>query len=259
VITRALGPESEVEVDTDTYPAMAGDVFLLCSDGLTSMVHERELKDILMSARNLADAGRRLIAAANDAGGRDNITVVLFELESVERGPGLEASEQPTQVGQDAPTSSEVAEAVRRADSAERSSAAVALADRPADATPVEAPREGRQVGPPPRKTRRRRLPPLAIILFLLAIPIVSGSLLALRAVYFIGTDPADDRTVTVFRGLPYELPGGLKLYSRYGGSGVTIDDVPPSRREAFTDHKLRTRDDAVELVDQLELGQLEP
>jgi len=97
------------------------------------------------------------------------------------------------------------------------------------------------------------------IVLFLLAVPIVSGALLTLRAVYFVGTDPNDGRTITVFRGLPYELPGGIKLYTRYGGSGVTLDGVPPSRRSAFTDHKLRSRDDATQLVDELELGRLEP
>jgi len=260
VITRALGPESDVQVDTDSYPAREGDVFLLCSDGLTSMVPEAALKDILNGAKDLPEAGRRLIAAANDAGGRDNITVVLFRLQTVERGPdgeaGPDSSEQPTQVGLNAPTSSDVAAAVRRADAEGRPRGAVALADPPPAADP---PPPGRPVGPPPRSRRRRRLPPLAIILFVLAIPIVSGSLLALRAVYFIGTDPADDRTITVFRGLPYELPAGIRLYSRYGGSGITIDAVPPARRATFTDHKLRTRDDAVSLVDQLELGQLEP
>ena len=47
VITRALGPEPDVEVDVEAFPARAGDVFLLCSDGLTSMVHEPQLKPLL--------------------------------------------------------------------------------------------------------------------------------------------------------------------------------------------------------------------
>src|SRR5919202_2937607 len=87
VITRALGPEPSVQVDLDVYPARAGDVFLLCSDGLTSMVPEARLTPIITGAASLADAGRELIAAANEAGGRDNITVVLFRLEEVS-GPG---------------------------------------------------------------------------------------------------------------------------------------------------------------------------
>src|ERR671916_2601288 len=67
VITRALGPEPNVEVDVDAYPARAGDVFLLCSDGLTSMVHEPQLKSLLADReRPLEQTGRQLIAAANE-------------------------------------------------------------------------------------------------------------------------------------------------------------------------------------------------
>src|SRR5215213_1026150 len=63
VITRALGPEASVEVDVDVYPARDGDVFMLCSDGLTSMVPEHGLKPILEQAGTLERAGRELIAA----------------------------------------------------------------------------------------------------------------------------------------------------------------------------------------------------
>jgi PPM family protein phosphatase len=86
VITRALGPEPEVQVDVDTYQARSGDVFMVCSDGLTSMVPEARVAPILSGASSLEQAGRELIAAANDAGGRDNITVILFRLEEVDGG-----------------------------------------------------------------------------------------------------------------------------------------------------------------------------
>src|SRR5215210_1880583 len=67
VITRALGPEPEVEVDIESFPARGGDLFMLCSDGLTSMVPEARVKPVLESAGSLEDAGRELIAAANEA------------------------------------------------------------------------------------------------------------------------------------------------------------------------------------------------
>jgi PPM family protein phosphatase len=86
VITRALGPEPAVEVDVQVYQARPGDVILLCSDGLTSMVPESRVKPILADAGSLEQAGRELIAAANEAGGRDNITVVLFRLADVDDG-----------------------------------------------------------------------------------------------------------------------------------------------------------------------------
>src|SRR5215218_3523156 len=80
VITRALGANAEVEVDVEIFPARDGDLFLLCSDGLTGMVHEPQLKPLLQQDGSLEQMGRSLIAAANEAGGRDNITVILFRL-----------------------------------------------------------------------------------------------------------------------------------------------------------------------------------
>jgi protein phosphatase len=81
---------------------------------------------------------------------------------------------------------------------------------------------------------------------------------MATRAVYFVGTDPRDDRTIAIFRGLPYDLPFGIELYERYMASGVTIDEVPRARRSTFTNHKLRSRDDAENLVIAAERGQIE-
>ena len=97
IITRALGPEPDVEVDTWTYPARAGDVVLLCSDGLTSMISEERVREILAAHSNLDAAGDALINEANEAGGRDNITVVLFRLEEVADGDGT--ADQETMVG----------------------------------------------------------------------------------------------------------------------------------------------------------------
>lgn len=76
VITRALGNESEVDVDTRSLDGRSGDVYLLCSDGLTTMVDEQQLEELLRAHERMRDAGEALISAANDAGGRDNITVV---------------------------------------------------------------------------------------------------------------------------------------------------------------------------------------
>src|SRR6267154_335547 len=83
VITRALGPEGTVEVDTRSFQARAGDVYLLCSDGLTTMLAEQQIADLLLANPALRAAGEALIAAANEAGGRDNITVLLMRLEEV--------------------------------------------------------------------------------------------------------------------------------------------------------------------------------
>jgi len=81
VITRALGTDPDVDVDAFTVDAQPGDLFLLCSDGLTSMVDNEEILALLERNRNdLKGATKSLLTAANRGGGEDNITVVAFEI-----------------------------------------------------------------------------------------------------------------------------------------------------------------------------------
>jgi PPM family protein phosphatase len=81
VITRALGTDPDVDVDAFSVEAKAGDVYLICSDGLSDMVDERTLEEIVRRHRDDLDAAARaLVQAANKAGGEDNITAVLFEI-----------------------------------------------------------------------------------------------------------------------------------------------------------------------------------
>lgn len=81
VITRALGTEPNVEVDTLTVELRSGDVYLICSDGLTTMVDNDDVLNALEHAgRDPEQVARLLVAAANEAGGEDNVTVVVFEI-----------------------------------------------------------------------------------------------------------------------------------------------------------------------------------
>ncbi|MBA3300243.1 MAG: Stp1/IreP family PP2C-type Ser/Thr phosphatase, partial [Thermoleophilaceae bacterium] len=80
IITRALGPEAHVEVETFSAPASPGDVYLLCSDGLTSMVAEKRIAEILRARSSLESVAQQLVDEANANGGRDNVTVVLVRL-----------------------------------------------------------------------------------------------------------------------------------------------------------------------------------
>src|SRR3954454_2122920 len=300
VITRALGPEPNVQVDVDIFPAKAGDLFLLCSDGLTAMVHEPKLRPLFDDTDSLETLGKRLIDAANAAGGRDNITVILFRLEAVE-GTESEAPAAATAVSREDDTSEyetfegdavpaprqgvtrpagvsddEVLRSSEVSDTVEgdyRASGTVALsAIRPSGETeapeepppqePEAAPRRTAPLpgdtGSQPRRKRRRRVPVGLIVTLAIVFMILAGGWTATRAVYFVGTDPRDDRTIAVFQGLPYDLPLGIELYSRAATSGVTIDAVPPDRRKTFTDHKLRSKNDAENLVTALERGQIE-
>jgi PPM family protein phosphatase len=82
VITRALGTDPNVDVDTFAVATEPGDIFLLCSDGLSGMVSDQAiLKIVRENRRNLSEAAKALIAAANRGGGDDNITVVVFEVD----------------------------------------------------------------------------------------------------------------------------------------------------------------------------------
>jgi serine/threonine protein phosphatase PrpC len=81
VITRALGTDPDVDVDTFSVTARAGDLFLLCSDGLTDMVSEDSIHDVVERHRDdINGALRALVKEANRGGGQDNITVVAFEI-----------------------------------------------------------------------------------------------------------------------------------------------------------------------------------
>ncbi|HEY8704092.1 MAG TPA: Stp1/IreP family PP2C-type Ser/Thr phosphatase [Gaiellaceae bacterium] len=92
VITRALGTDPNVDVDAFSIESQPGDIFLLCSDGLSSMVDGRAIEEIIAQHRDdLVAATKALIQAANRGGGEDNITAVLFEL--AEGGP--EAAREP--------------------------------------------------------------------------------------------------------------------------------------------------------------------
>jgi serine/threonine protein phosphatase PrpC len=267
VITRALGSEPDVEVDVHVYQARAGDVFMLNSDGLTSMVPDDRVKQILTGASTLEQAGRELINAANDAGGKDNITVILFRLEDVDGagapGDAGETTQYETWEGDSVPEPRQgvtrpEATASDETEAEYRRTGTMALSAVKPRAEPIDEPPQ-RTVPLPdqPRKRRRRRIPGPLIAVLIVLLLVVAGFWTASRAVYFVGVDDATG-IVTIYRGVPYQLPFGLDLYSRDYASGVRIEQVPAARRQTFTEHKLRSRDDAKNLVIELERGRLE-
>jgi PPM family protein phosphatase len=231
VITRALGPEGTVEVDTRSFRARVGDVYLLCSDGLTTMVPEATIAEVLAGHERLRDAGEALIAAANEAGGRDNITVLLLRLEEVRPGEAP-AREHDTIVG---------APAVAPPSPPTRTRTPRAPADRP--------------LAPAARRRRIRRASALLGVIAVLGV-IGAAAYLALQQVYFIGTNSRG--LVTVYRGVPFSLPAGLSLYSSDYVSGVGASTLTAERRHTLLDHSLRSEKDAASLIRSLELDQLE-
>ncbi len=274
IITRALGPEPDVEVDTWTYPARAGDVILLCSDGLTSMISEERVRAVLEAHENLDAAADALISEANEAGGRDNITVVLFRLEelgddassnqetmvgvAVPRAPAPAADGEPDG-GSDPNAPHAVTEA--------RGRSAVAVVPPPSSAQPAL------QRSPPPPATRRLEpIPPgtehrperrfgkpfAALVATVIVLALIGGAgYLATRQLYFIGTNAQG--VVTIYRGLPYDLPFSVPLYETYYVSGVPASTIPPVRRGQLLNNNLRSQSDATSLVMDLEQGRISP
>jgi protein phosphatase len=210
--------------------------------------------EIIMGAPTLTAAGQQLIAAANEAGGRDNITVVLFALEEIPdlAAAAKETGNQETMVGAAAPTAAEVREAV----AAQQAPAPEGSPAPPAE--PLQRVRRPRAPRAPVRRQRgdRRRWPLVGGVVTLVVIGVVAaGAWVASQTVYFIGTNQSG--FITVFQGLPYDLPAGVRLYSTNYVSGVNAQGVSPDLRGPLLDHSLRSHRDASDLIRRLELGQL--
>ncbi len=77
LVTRALGVEDLVLMETHLHDIQSGDIYLMCSDGLSDMLRDQQIAEVMTAHTSLPDMGAALVAAANDAGGRDNIAVVL--------------------------------------------------------------------------------------------------------------------------------------------------------------------------------------
>jgi PPM family protein phosphatase len=233
IITRALGPEADVEVDVQTVPAAPGDVFLLCSDGLTTMIDEERIGRLLSNTPSMKDAVATLVDDANRAGGRDNITALAFRL--VDAAAPQRAPEGATLIGPSAEEAGLTATEVRR-----RAAAAAARERR-------------EQLAARPRRRRlRRAAKALAAIAVLAAV--VFGAWYGLSQVWFLGTDQGG--RVALYRGLPYELPFGIKLYGERYSTPIQTASLPPRRRESVTGHDLRSRSDAVSLIEDIETSQ---
>ena len=219
VITRALGTESDVEVDVFSILAQNGDLFLLCSDGLTSMVSDEKIAQLLVAARaDLDGAGEKLVGAANQAGGEDNITVVLFELEAGEP----ETEEETEQKLDDAKTLTE------------------------ADAVPALKLAMQNSHG---HRSRRATLIALALAFF---VAIVGLGVFTVSTAHFIGAEP--DGRVAIYQGLPFDLPGDVHLYRPVSVSArLYAAQLTMSERRQFFGNDLHSYGDTTRELSRLE------
>ena len=166
VITRALGTDPDVDVDAFSVEAEAGDVYLICSDGLSDMLDATQIEHILLEHRADLDGGvKALVQAANRAGGEDNITAVLFEVV----GGGAEPDEQTREFV----VSPDEEDTLHPEDGVEPPPAAATAVDTMVvPAAEIEAALAEEQEAPPQAGIGRRLLA-LAVIIALIALIVV--------------------------------------------------------------------------------------
>jgi len=157
VITRALGTDPDVDVDTFSIETQTGDLFMLCSDGLTSMVEDDVILSTIEENRdNLQKTAKALIRAANKGGGEDNITVVFFEIGDDVGEPLEETAQYPALTADgDGELDEDTLDELDRV---------------PALDTMVVPPGEAQEIVAPKRRALARLIPALLLILVALAV-----------------------------------------------------------------------------------------
>jgi protein phosphatase len=211
VITRALGTDAAVTIDSSTVDARAGDVFLLCSDGLTAMLDDATVLDTVSSAPDLEQATRSLVQLANRKGGEDNITVVLFSIEEGEPG------DEDTLSGLSVPTAASDVPSPPRAEPAGKR--------RHTTAMPATPPRSG--IG---------RALLLVVLVLVLFAGVAAVALWGLSRAHFIGVDT--EGRFAVYQGVPWEVLG-VELYRETYVSPLLALQLSPEERRQLLDHEL--------------------
>jgi serine/threonine protein phosphatase PrpC len=225
VITRALGIDSDVEVDAWEFELTEGDRLLICSDGLNGMLEDSNIRQILAEEQDPNTAVRRLVDEANAAGGEDNITVIL--LDAVPDDHQVPAAPPPP------PAAEELA--APREDTAP---------DRPNETQMVPVPEQ------PPRRLLRRSMWTL-LGLALAGALLFGAARWTLTNTWYVGLN--DEGFVTIYQGIPDEI-AGLTLKDEERATEIHVDDLPEFRRNDLRSGiKVDSEDEARETVSNLE------
>ena len=239
LITRALGAEDEVEADNMVLPVEEGDRLLLCSDGLSDMISEDRIGSILREHRENPEAPCRvLISAALDAGGTDNVTVVVVDVK--ETGEPKEDPRGGTREMEAVPPPDQEGYLPRRQPGNSRSEARTARSRKAAR-------------GRARRKRSRGILGALGKAIRGLAVILVVVA--ALTPAYLWGSSryflSFDDGEVVLNQGIPYSI-GSLELSRVDERTGVQESEVADPYRAPIENHKLYTRDEIDKVVQDL-------
>jgi serine/threonine protein phosphatase PrpC len=204
IVTRALGVDDDVDVDLYTLEVEVGDRVVLCSDGLTTMVRERDIERLARTETEPQRLAEALVDAANAAGGEDNVTIVVIDVLEID----------PATVFDPSPPLADESPALSR-------SAVVAPPDPPEPPTPRAARLEG---------SRRRAV--RSVILVLLPLLVIVGIATAAlgwyaRSSYFVG---ASGNEVVIYKGVPGGVLGWNPTVDKR--TGVAVADLPALDRD---------------------------
>jgi PPM family protein phosphatase len=229
VVTRALGTDPDVDVDTFSIDAKPGDLFMLCSDGLTTMVSDEGILEQIRSHRDdLRATAKALVRAANKGGGEDNITVVFFEIQAEEDATERTVTLPPPEED-DADTLDEL------------------------DAVPAV------RAAPPKRERREHPVRRRVIFVGLLLVLVLTAGALGVWGLWrshFVGAE--SNGHVAVYQGVPWNIAGNLHLYRTVYESPLLVAQLSHSERQKLFDHSLRSESSAMDEVRRYEeqLGQ---
>ncbi len=239
VITRTVGTDPDVDVDTFSVDARPGDLFMICSDGLTTMVSDEAILDIVERHRSsLAKAAKALVDAANKGGGEDNITIVLFELaENGGVASPATAPQPPEELSAaDEETLSEL-QGVPTIDDTR-------IVSREELEALVQ--RNGGD-------RHHRRISRTALILGSGTLVVVLAALVvwSLSRSYFVGAEP--NGRIAVYQGFPWNIAGSVRLYRLRYESPVLAGQLSQAERRRLFGHDLRSYGSALAAVKQYE------
>jgi protein phosphatase len=218
VITRVLGTDPEVDVDSFSIESKPGDIYMLCSDGLSSMVDDSRLLELVEEhTSDVTTAARALVAEANANGGEDNITVILFQVASLDDTielPGTVASAPAVDADQDTLDG--------------------------LDAVPVVTAAQAAPAAPAETKTRRLSWK-LAVVLVVILVAVAAGAgVYGLSRANFVGVN--GNGYAAVYQGVPWNLPFGIHLYREVYTSHLLAAELSQADRRKLFDHTLRDR-----------------
>lgn len=229
IITRAIGVANDIQVDTLSLDLQAGDVVLLCSDGLSGFITDAAMKHVLLSDRSLDDQVSELVRLANEAGGGDNITAVVLRYGEPPADDAAAAAERVERDTEPNPVDDD------EADEGSGGTGAGATPVRVRTSQETEegdwAQRLGRfgdqRASHEDREDdgRRRRIIAIVVAVLLALVLAIAGGRWLLSRSYYVGVHPTSD-TVAIYQGIPVEV-GPLELSWVVERTGLPLEELP--------------------------------